>query len=732
MTSAAALAAPSVLVSTPGLVPPTPPTPSTAKLDLYLSAANGNDANDGLTPATAVQTTAGIFRVFPRIRFGPVVIHVASGSYARMVIPGSAQMNAACPTYVLVDGAGQPGDNGSSVVSSHVVGGGSTDLVLNVALGSTNLVQGMTLRFTSGAAALQAARRSVGSNTTTTLTPAWRLPTTPAPGDTFNIERGAALFTQTTSYTVAEGYGYGQVDSPLVFVNAMFQAPDRAAQTPVHAFRFSKCHLVLYGCGTQRGGSLELVESYCNAGTLYSWGSQQQRRVGNAPPYGNGQAGSSAIATTALADLGTDPFNYAGWGVQCPFTTGLQTAPLLFDRSAFNGCICAGYLPISSGSQAVLTGGSLVQNGVGLSGNISLETDAYCYIQGSAVQRTSELGAQNAPGTPFRLDSASQCLSLVQQSFVQVDELTAFSGVTAGVAAVGNEGGTIYTTTGMGGSGVVQLTLSTNGLGILCHRAGSMRFNGGSLSVQYSAGVSNALEVSSGGYVFGLDVFNTNGNISLGSGCKVACSQGVSQTWTARALTMSGRSEIDFSQSGVGTMTLNAGAGTQCLLLDQGAAVILNNVALSCTGLAVLSGDASSLSMSGNIGASLITSTSTPALRIGAGCSVNLSGATAGTFTCTSTAGSTGVRCQGSFSFVNARVAISGTATGIDFSLGGRVYSAGQPTNVTGPTQDFLDEQGGFADTLLNAQTCVFTGQHPAGVYAANAPTGSGFVQRLS
>jgi hypothetical protein len=87
----------------------------------------------------------------------------------------------------------------------------------------------------------------------------------------------------------------------------------------------------------------------------------------------------------------------------------------------------------------------------------------------------------------------------------------------------------------------------------------------------------------------------------------------------------------------------------------------------------------------------------------------------------------------GSLNWSNNRLTVVSSAalvTGIDFEDGGFLYCNGSPTNINGSTQDFLDNQGGFANTQLPANRTIYSGQHPAGVYSAAAvPTGASCVQ---
>lgn len=85
-------------------------------LDIYVDAIGGDDANDGLTPTTAVQTIqSGVDRI-PPIVHDDVTVHVAHGTYAEAVVladrmqPHGATItlsgDTADPSQVVIDGSG--------------------------------------------------------------------------------------------------------------------------------------------------------------------------------------------------------------------------------------------------------------------------------------------------------------------------------------------------------------------------------------------------------------------------------------------------------------------------------------------------------------------------------------------------------------------------------------------------------------------------------------------------
>lgn len=120
--------------------------PTAQTLDIYVSAANGDDANDGLTPATAVQTLEAAWALVPSELAGLVIIHGSSGDYVWKAprAPSMATKNAR--VYLVGDGGGQAGEDGFTTVVTGTAQGGTTTsaLVLEVAALS-NAYYGLTL-----------------------------------------------------------------------------------------------------------------------------------------------------------------------------------------------------------------------------------------------------------------------------------------------------------------------------------------------------------------------------------------------------------------------------------------------------------------------------------------------------------------------------------------------------------------------------------------------------------
>lgn len=704
-------------------------TTISATQHIYMDSVAGNDSNSGTSSGQALATVVGLYAKFPRLRTGPVVIHLASGNYPNLRLPPTVAMNPLCAVYVI-------GDT-SSPVTTGTVTAGSTDLVLNTTVASKDLYAGFTIRFTTGALA-NGQKRTLRNCTTTTIIPACRFTTSPANGDAYAIERPNAIITYTDACTLAEGIGNGHLDSPLVLVNIGSQGPNRGTATPACVIRIVRCTVLMFGVVTQNGGSFQLVDSTCYAGTLYAWGSNQQIRPFNVPPLGNGTA--TTFHTLALADLGVaDPFLYAGWGVSSPMpATALQGTPLLFQTSRFNGYVCANYLPVTAGSFVQLIGGGLVTSPVGGS-QLNLEAGAYVAILPTTTQRTqlSGGGGQNAPGNEFWIDTNAIAIRAMPGSFLELHQCTCTSSGSS-ISAVFLQGANVYMSNSIS-SGLLTILLSGTGSnGLQAWRGTRIVSEGGSILCTYLGAISNALDISSGTQVYGLDSLSTNGDLIFGTTVKVCGLQGGTVAWTARALSTQGFVEFDFSQSGNGTITLNPnvtgelGTAGSMLNLKYGSKLFTANLTYVLRGVATLE-DGAEWHLTGALGASTWAASAIP-LRIQPSCKFSCYKAVSGTLTITCTgAPAESVTCQGEMYFINGRFACSGATSGINFSRGGRVYCDTQPTNIVGTTNDFIDEQGGFSDAQLATAIGIFTGQHPAGTYSSvTTPTGTGFVQRVS
>lgn len=171
-----------------------------APSDLYISAANGNDANDGLTPGTAIATIARLWAVLanggtPISRI--VHVHIASGTYAYAAPPANLTFAKNGGLVLHGDGAGQGGDDGTTTLYTSTITSATGDppdmrVVDGAAAFVANEWVGKTLTMTSGAGS--GYYRQIIENTATdiyyTLSPFGA-----SPGDSYRIFEPAVVFT---------------------------------------------------------------------------------------------------------------------------------------------------------------------------------------------------------------------------------------------------------------------------------------------------------------------------------------------------------------------------------------------------------------------------------------------------------------------------------------------------------------------------------------------------------
>lgn len=152
--------------------------PLLTPLDIYVAPATaaipGNDANNGITPATPVLTMAGAFsKITHNLLGAPVRIHTAADLALSMAgIPDFNAYNADGQIIIIGDGAGQVGENGFvEVVAPTASGAGSTPTSIDItALAPLDdQYLGLTLLVTSGAAIGRTVL--VRNNTPTALIP---------------------------------------------------------------------------------------------------------------------------------------------------------------------------------------------------------------------------------------------------------------------------------------------------------------------------------------------------------------------------------------------------------------------------------------------------------------------------------------------------------------------------------------------------------------------------------
>ncbi len=192
---------------------------------VYVSAAAGNDANDGSSAAKAKATLASAVALVPTLLGGMFIIHCASGSYQAPATPPSVDaLNRYAMIAIVGDGGGQAGDDGFTQVASLTAGSGSTNgnVVSTTSSMTVDQHQGAVLEVLTGAAA--GCRRTLNGNTTTTLQLDYPLVDSSGntvamvAGATFRIVRPAVVITANVDGMSGTALSQGVVPTNLVNV----------------------------------------------------------------------------------------------------------------------------------------------------------------------------------------------------------------------------------------------------------------------------------------------------------------------------------------------------------------------------------------------------------------------------------------------------------------------------------------------------------------------------------
>ena len=244
--------------------------PTTSPIDIYV-ATTGNDANDGLTALTAVATMARAMEIVPDALAAPVIVHVASGTYAWSCKSPKA-LTPDARLYIWGDGAGQVGDDGFTVIASGVAGATTTTTALELAVDpGTNVYMGYTLECQG---AYRAIYRNAGAPSLAYVIDAVA---GMAAGSAYRVLRPAVIFTYTGSSPELAG------QTKLGLINLAF-----SNLTAFGAGYFNECDTVIFG--VECGYRMVLA-----GGTSY-------------PGYTN----STIVAEFVSAGL---PSNIQGWGL---------------------------------------------------------------------------------------------------------------------------------------------------------------------------------------------------------------------------------------------------------------------------------------------------------------------------------------------------------------------------------------------------------------------------------
>lgn len=291
-------------------------------LHIYVSAMNGSDANDGLSPGTALASLVKAETMVPNVVNSDVVIHVGRfdtstvGSYT---MPQFKRRNLRANVFLFCDGAGQPGVSGDAfrqLLVPTVAGALTTsNSIAGAFVSGSN--QGKTLEILSGAAATF--RCTIRNVTSTEIIPVNSIGALVAPGDTFRIIEpviriGVVDTLPTGEVVLAEGMGSPDatpttdiLTACFYVVNALFVLSGGASGNVGFCFRDSA--VVFFGC-EQKDATVLNIRLDSSSLTCGHNGADFSRPAGS---YG-------------LAILGvTNILQWRGWGLASVGAAGTHT-----------------------------------------------------------------------------------------------------------------------------------------------------------------------------------------------------------------------------------------------------------------------------------------------------------------------------------------------------------------------------------------------------------------------
>jgi hypothetical protein len=225
-----------------------------ADMVLYANSVTGDDANDGLTPATAVQTRAGVYAKIPH--------YVRHNVHVNLEGPGfdwawndTLERDVADTAHILVDGGA-----GLTVVADNAGSPWVSDINSLTSIGLSTLTfpvdqfTGLMVEITSGPALGDL--RTVRANIATTVIPTVLFSVDPGPGATFRIVQPATEIALTAPAPYDFSYHLGNLVALEGDGTVLFQRITFTGFAPFNV------------CG--RGGKNDVVMSACVLGNLYT------------------------------------------------------------------------------------------------------------------------------------------------------------------------------------------------------------------------------------------------------------------------------------------------------------------------------------------------------------------------------------------------------------------------------------------------------------------------------
>lgn len=337
----------------PGAVTPYCPTRSEVikPLDIYVDAVDGDDQNDGSQahPLATLDELLRRLQILARVnQNAPVRCHFGSGTYAWTRTLGPTAL--ASPIAFIGDGAGRPGDDGTTnLLDPTAATAGSTNAAtVGTASWTVDEWVDATIEILTGPAAGD--RRTIVANSATSITPSTAFSAAVAAGNLFRIFVPTVFITPPASTSpiflstpAISGVGAPQVIFPgasswtpspqaCLLVNLTFTLDDA---TTARQLSICDSAVQFYGVRCQSlAGSLQLLAD-CD--------SQVQAGVD-----GRFNAGAPRAVIPAALGLAPSATAWVGWGLSCVY------APAVADIQAVN---FAGFLNYYS--QRVTTGGGV-------------------------------------------------------------------------------------------------------------------------------------------------------------------------------------------------------------------------------------------------------------------------------------------------------------------------------------------------------------------------------------
>lgn len=294
----------------------------------YVSGVNGDDAHDGLSPDSALETLVEARARVPVVVRGSVVVHIGEhgGSGYEPVEWGPCLCDGVL--IVIGDGAGQSGEDGfTQTVFSTAAAGTTTESVADTGM-TPDTHRGQTLHVLTGSAAGQ--RRTIRSNTETQIVPCTAFSAAVQSGDLYRV---------ISSNVVLD---YSDTEDTVLVRAVHAGAPDSRRATAMHIMNlrvYSSTPKTVYCAHSDvlmRGVELQGTSLRVRGGFL-----------------GTGTSGPNPEHDVLAEGLAADQ-EWAGWGLSGDTDSFLHCTGTLF-----SGYVVGPSARFDGKSDALLLGGNL-------------------------------------------------------------------------------------------------------------------------------------------------------------------------------------------------------------------------------------------------------------------------------------------------------------------------------------------------------------------------------------